>query len=113
MDALELIRRVLEERGANVTTATSAQEALSILAVSEPDVIVSDIGMPDMDGFQFMRRLRQTEPSQRSVPALALTAFARPQDRKHAILSGYQAHLAKPFDMGELVIVIAGLVGRT
>jgi CheY-like chemotaxis protein len=57
--------------------------------------------------------MRAAEPKERRIPALALTAFARPDDRKHAILAGYQAHLAKPFDMAELAIVVAGLVGRT
>jgi CheY-like chemotaxis protein len=112
-DALELIRRVLEEQGAFVTTVGSGEEALRMLETSEPDVLISDIGMPGMDGYQFMRRMRAAEPKNRRTPALALTAFARPDDRKHAILAGYQAHLAKPFDMAELAIVVAGLVGRT
>jgi PAS domain S-box-containing protein len=112
-DALELIRRVLEGQGASVTAAGSGEEALRLLETSEPDVIISDIGMPGMDGYQFMRRMRAAEPKDRRTPALALTAFARPDDRKHAILAGYQAHLAKPFDMAELAIVVAGLVGRT
>ena len=112
-DALELIRRVLESQGASVTTVGSGEEALRLLERSEPDVIISDIGMPGMDGYQFMRRMRAAEPKDRRTPALALTAFARPDDRKHAILAGYQAHLAKPFDMAELAIVVAGLVGRT
>jgi CheY-like chemotaxis protein len=60
-----------------------------------------------------MKRMRAGEPGQLRTPALALTAFARADDRKHAILAGYQAHLAKPFDMAELAIVVAGLVGRT
>jgi PAS domain S-box-containing protein len=112
-DALELIRQVLEKQGAAVTTARSGEEALRLLETSAPDVLVSDIGMPAMDGYQFMRRLRAAEPRERRIPALALTAFARPDDRKHAILAGYQAHLSKPFDMAELAIVVAGLVGRT
>jgi PAS domain S-box-containing protein len=112
-DALELIRRVLEEQGAFVTAVGSGEEALRMLETSEPDVLISDIGMPGMDGYQFMRRMRASEPKNRRTPALALTAFARPDDRKHAILAGYQAHLAKPFDMAELAIVVAGLVGRT
>ena len=65
-----------------------------------------------MDGYQLMRQMRAAEPKGRRMPALALTAFARAEDRKKAILSGYQSHLAKPFDMAELVIVVAGLVGR-
>jgi len=112
-DSLDLIRRVLEERGAHVVTANSSEDALRMLDVSTPDILISDIGMPGMDGFQFMRRVREIEPKNRRVPALALTAFARAEDRKRAILAGYQAHLAKPFDMSELVIVIAGLLGKT
>jgi PAS domain S-box-containing protein len=112
-DALELIQRVLQNQGALVTTARSAAEALRVLESSTPDILVSDIGMPGTDGYQFMRLVRAAEPKGRRTPALALTAFARPDDRKHAILAGYQAHLAKPFDMAELAIVVAGLVGRT
>jgi CheY-like chemotaxis protein len=112
-DALELIQRVLEDQGAIVNTVRSAEAALEWLDSSTPDVLISDIGMPGMDGYQFMRQMRAAEPRGRRIPALALTAFARPDDRKHAILAGYQAHLAKPFDMAELAIVVAGLVGRT
>jgi PAS domain S-box-containing protein len=112
-DTLELIERVLQNQGALVTTAGSAESGLRLLETSTPDVLISDIGMPSMDGYQFMRLIRATEPKGRRMPALALTAFARPDDRKHAILAGYQAHLAKPFDMAELAIVVAGLVGRT
>ncbi len=112
-DAVELIRRVLETQGAVVSAARSAEEALAHLETAEPDVVISDIGMPGMDGYQFMKRMRAAEPKNRRTPALALTAFARPDDRKHAILAGYQAHLSKPFDMAELAIVVAGLVGRT
>jgi PAS domain S-box-containing protein len=112
-DAIELVRRVLEAQGAFVTAAVSGEQALRILESSEPDVIVSDIGMPGMDGYQFMRLMRAAERKGRRLPALALTAFARPDDRKQAILAGYHAHLAKPFDMGEFAIVVAGLVGRT
>jgi PAS domain S-box-containing protein len=112
-DALELIRQVLESQGATVMTAASADQALRLMETQPPDVLISDIGMPGMDGYQFMRQMRAAEPKNRRIPALALTAFARPDDRKHAILAGYQAHLAKPFDMAELAIVVAGLVGRT
>jgi CheY-like chemotaxis protein len=112
-DALELIQRVLENQGAHVSTVRSGDAALRLLESTTPDVLISDIGMPGLDGYQFMRRMRAAEPKERRVPALALTAFARPDDRKHAILAGYQAHLAKPFDMAELAIVVAGLVGRT
>jgi hypothetical protein len=113
VDALELIQRVLENQGAHVSTVRSGDAALRLLETTTPDVLISDIGMPGLDGYQFMRRMRAAEPKERRIPALALTAFARPDDRKHAILAGYQAHLAKPFDMAELAIVVAGLVGRT
>ena len=112
-DALELVRRVLEDQGVIVSTARSAEEALALIERQTVDIVISDIGMPVVDGYQFMRRMRAAEPKDRRTPALALTAFARPDDRKHAILAGYQAHLAKPFDVAELAIVVAGLVGRT
>jgi CheY-like chemotaxis protein len=66
-----------------------------------------------MDGFQMMRHIRAGEDRGNRMPALALTAFARAEDRKRALLAGYQAHLAKPFDISELVIILAGLIGRT
>jgi len=112
-DTLELIQRLMENQGAHVTTVRSGDAALRMLETHTPDVLISDIGMPGMDGYQFMRRMRAAEPKGRRMPALALTAFARPDDRKLAILAGYQAHLAKPFDVVELAIVVAGLVGRT
>jgi CheY-like chemotaxis protein len=111
-ESLELVQRVLEGQGASIVRARSGPEALRLLETSEPDVLISDIGMPGMDGYQFMKRLRASEPQNRRIPSLALTAFARPDDRKLAILAGYQAHLAKPFDMAELVIVVAGLLGK-
>ena len=74
--------------------------------------IVSDIGMPQMDGYQFMRAWRATEARTERIPALALTAFARSEDRKRALLAGYQAHLAKPFDVAEFFLLVADLVGR-
>ncbi len=68
--------------------------------------------MPEMDGYQSMRTLRGSEPRVGRVPSLALTAFARAEDRKRSLQAGYQGHLAKPFDVGELVLMIADLVGR-
>ena len=111
-DARDLLRRVLEQHEATVTVHDSAQSALNALKHTRPSVIVSDIGMPQMDGYQLMRALRATEPPGQRIPALALTAFARSEDRKRSLLAGYQAHIAKPFDVGELVLLIADLVGR-
>ena len=112
-DARDLIQRVLQEQGATVSVAASGAEAMRIMETSEPDILISDVGMPDMDGYQLMRRIRASEPKGRRLPALALTAFARAEDRKRALLAGYQSHVAKPVDLAELVIVIAGLVSRT
>jgi PAS domain S-box-containing protein len=111
VDALELLRRVLERQGAKVTSASSAEDALSRLNEVKVDVIIADIGMPGVDGYQLMRRIREREPTNRT-PAIALTAFGRAEDRKRAILAGFQSHVAKPFDMSELIIVVASLLRR-
>jgi PAS domain S-box-containing protein len=111
-DARELLARVFEEQGAHVSTFESAQEALAALAKSTPALIICDIGMPGMDGYQMIRTLRATESRDSRIPALALTAFARAEDRKRSLLAGYQGHVAKPFDIGELLLVAADLVGR-
>ncbi len=111
-DGRELLRRVLEDQSATVTALSSAEEALNELKKVRPHLIVSDVGMPLIDGYQFMRTLRAGEAKGERVPALALTAFARAEDRKRALLAGYQAHLAKPFDVAELVLVAADLAGR-
>ncbi len=111
-DARDLLRQVLEDQGAQVTSFGSAEAALTALRTTKPTVLVCDVGMPKMDGYQLIRMLRAEEPRGERVPALALTAFARAEDRKHSLVAGYQAHLAKPFDVGELILVIAGLAGR-
>ena len=111
-DARELLQRVFQDQGAQVTAFSSAQALLDALRTTRPTVIVSDIGMPKMDGYQMMRSLRALEARDDRVPALALTAFARSEDRKRSLVAGYQAHLAKPFDVAELVLVVANLVGR-
>ena len=111
-DARELLRTVLEDQGAKVTTFSSAQDALAALRTTKPTVLICDVGMPKMDGYQFIRTLRAQESRGERLPALALTAFARAEDRKRSLMAGYQAHLAKPFDLGELILLIADLVGR-
>jgi signal transduction histidine kinase len=112
-DARDLVQRVLRNQGADVTLAANGAEAIHVLKAFEPDLLISDIGMPEMDGYQLIRQIRATENRGRRMPALAITAFARPEDRKKTILAGFQSHLAKPFDMAELIIVVAGLAGRT
>jgi signal transduction histidine kinase/CheY-like chemotaxis protein len=113
-DALALLRVVLETAGAQVTTQSSAQAALEEVEALKPDVVVVDLGMPDVDGFEFIARLRSfPNPEVRDIPAAALTAFARSEDRTKALESGFEIHLAKPVDPGELVATVATLVRRS
>ena len=112
-DARTLARRVLEERGAEVVTAGSAAEALEAVdSGSTVNVVVSDIGMPEHDGYDFIQRMRAMPGRAGRVPAIALTALARDEDRKRTLLAGYQVHISKPVDPAELVTVIATLAGR-
>jgi PAS domain S-box-containing protein len=113
-DARDLIKRVLEECGAEVLVAVSAAEALLLVERHKPDVLISDIGMPDIDGYELLRRVRTLgAPRGGRVPAVALTAFARSQDRTRALHAGYLAHLAKPVEPSELIATIATVAGRT
>ncbi len=111
-DAREVLTRVLEGQGAVVTAFCSAQDALTALQATRPSVIVSDVGMPGTDGYQMMRGLRASEALDSRIPALALTAFARAEDRKRSLQAGFQAHLAKPFDVAELVLLVATLADK-
>jgi PAS domain S-box-containing protein len=112
-DALGLLRVVLEAAGAEVVTISSAPDALERAADIKPDVMVVDLGMPQMDGFEFITRVRaSTNPDVREIPAAALTAFARSEDRTKALESGFEMHLSKPVDPGELVASVATLVRR-
>ncbi len=113
-DSLGLLRVVLEAAGATVTTLTSGVVALERVAAIRPDAIVVDLGMPYMDGFEFIARLRESDdPQVRDIPAAALTAFARSEDRTRALENGFELHLAKPADPGELVASVATLVRRS
>jgi hypothetical protein len=113
-DARTLARRVLEERGAEVITVGSAAEALEAVDGSEAlNVVVSDIGMPEHDGYELISRVRAMPGAAGRIPAVALTALARDEDRKRTLLAGYQVHISKPVDPAELVTVIAMLAGRT
>ncbi len=108
-DARELVKRFLVEYEAIPEIAASADEAQQIFAEFQPDVIVSDIGMPGQDGYEFMRNIRQSGVR---TPAVALTAFARPEDRIRSLQAGYQSHLPKPIEPVELLAVIASLSER-
>jgi PAS domain S-box-containing protein len=113
-DACALIKRMLDECRADVRTASSADEALRLIEQIRPDVLVSDIGMPDVDGYEFLRRVRTLGPTKGGkVPAIALTAFARSEDRTRALMAGYSVHVSKPVEAQELIVTVASLAGRT
>ena len=121
-DARTLLRRLLEERGAEVIVASSAEEAFNLVMTEQPDVLVSDIGMPDEDGYSLIRRIRAQEAggsggsvagSPAKLPAVALTAYARAEDRMRAVLAGFQMHVSKPVEAAELLAMVASLSGRT
>lgn len=112
-DARDLIRRVLEDFDAEVFTAATADEALALLQANKPDVLVSDIGMPGTDGFELLRKIRAVgEDRGGRVPAIALTAFARSEDRIRALRAGFLVHVSKPVDPSELVATVASIAGR-
>ncbi len=113
VDALQLLRVVLESAGARVTPLNSGVAALEQIEAIDPDVVVVDLGMPQLDGYEFIERLRASaNPAVRDIPAAALTAFARTEDRTRALRSGFEMHLAKPIDPGELVASVGTLVKR-
>jgi len=113
-DARELIARVLEECGADVVTAGGVYEALTAVEQSRPNVILSDIGMPNVDGYELLRRVRALGAARGGgLPAIALTAFARSEDRTRALRAGFLMHIAKPVEPAELAAAVASVVGRT
>jgi PAS domain S-box-containing protein len=113
-DARGLIQRLLLECDAEVTTAASASEALALMEREQPDVLVSDIGMPEVDGYELLRRVRALAHDRgRKIPAIALTAFARSEDRTKALRAGFQVHVSKPVEPSELVATVASVAGRT
>ncbi len=114
LDARELVKRVLLDCGAEIITTGSADEALVSIATEKPHVLVSDIGMPDVDGYELLKRVRALGQAQGGkIPAIALTAFARSEDRTRALRAGFLVHVSKPVEPSELVATIASVVGRT
>jgi hypothetical protein len=112
-DARHLIKTVLEQCKAQVTVVASAAAALRALQDSRPDVLVSDLGMPEEDGYSLISKVRSLPPEQGgSIPAAALTAYARVEDRMRVLRSGFQIHLPKPVEPAELVAVVANLASR-
>jgi CheY-like chemotaxis protein len=113
-DAREAVAGVLETCGAEVVAVGSAPAALALLREARPDVIVSDIAMPGMDGHRLIRTIRTLDAAQGgTTPAAALTAYATPSDRTRALLAGFQVYLAKPFDPIELITLVASLAAKT
>jgi CheY-like chemotaxis protein len=108
-DTCELLRYVFHECGAIVETAQSADSALETFDRWHPDMLISDIGMPSVDGYELIRIIRKERKSR--IPAVALTAMARIEDRVKALSAGYQMHVSKPVEPAELITIISGLVG--
>jgi PAS domain S-box-containing protein len=116
-DAREMLQSALRHYGADVISVSSAAEAYNLITEAppreRPDIMVADIGMPDEDGYSLIRRVREWELSRNAyIPAVALTAYGRVEDRMRALKAGYQMHIGKPVDPGDLVIVITSLVRR-
>jgi CheY-like chemotaxis protein len=112
-DARALIKRLLEDCKAVVFTAASAVEAVELLQAEQPDVLVSDIGMPNEDGYTFIQRVRALGADRGgNIPAVALTAYARAEDRVRSIRAGFQMHVPKPVEPAELITMVASLAAR-
>jgi PAS domain S-box-containing protein len=111
-DTRDFLKRLLEGHGAEVVVAASVAEALSLLRIERPDMLISDIGLPQVDGYDLVEQIRAGDAdAARGIPAIALTAYARAEDRMRALRAGYQVHLAKPVEPSELLAAIASFVG--
>jgi CheY-like chemotaxis protein len=107
-DSLEIVKRILSGRNAEVQIASSADEAMEVFAAFTPDVILSDVGMPGKDGYDLIRMIRK-HPKGSKTPAAALTALARAEDRMRALTAGFQTHIAKPVSSAEIVATVLSL----
>jgi CheY-like chemotaxis protein len=112
-DSRDLVDSLLSGSGALVVTAGSVAEGLHAVRDRSPELIVCDIGMPYADGFELLRQLRAMRDPHAGTPAIALTAYAREEDRQRALTAGFQAHIGKPFDGPEFLRVAAGLISKT
>jgi CheY-like chemotaxis protein/anti-sigma regulatory factor (Ser/Thr protein kinase) len=112
-DALGVVSAILSSAGAEVKTATSVSQAVDLIKQWPPDVLISDIGMPDEDGYELIRKVRaRPSDKQKNIPAIALTAFARTQDRLKMLSAGYQMHVPKPIEPLELITVVASVTNK-
>jgi CheY-like chemotaxis protein len=109
-DARELLERMLLDQGAKVAVASSAAEGLRLLSSFRPDMLMSDIAMPNVSGYTFLRMVRSLPPERGGrTPAVALTAYTRPEDQERALQAGFEAHVSKPIEADELVATLAAL----
>jgi CheY-like chemotaxis protein len=106
-DTLELLSAALTQRKARVTAVSSANEALEAIKLSTPDVLVSDIAMPGEDGYELIRKVRAMSGGHSLIPAVAITAYAKEEDRVRALSSGFQCYLSKPVEPSDLVSAVA------
>jgi CheY-like chemotaxis protein len=111
-DARALVCRLLEERGAVVADAPDVETALRLVDSFQPQLLVSDIGMAGRDGYELIRKIRAAGHSEQTLPAVALTAFARPEDRHQVLLAGYQIHLSKPVEPQDLLHALVSLLRK-
>jgi CheY-like chemotaxis protein len=110
-DGQALVARVLADRGARCACASDVDEAMGRLAAERFEIVLSDIGMPGKDGYELMRQMRARESEIGGpIPAIAITAYARPQDRERSFLAGFQMHLSKPIESRELIAAIASML---
>ncbi|HKE04945.1 MAG TPA: response regulator [Blastocatellia bacterium] len=113
-DARELVAMMLAQGGAEVRTSVSVTEALAVCDEWRPDILISDIGMPGEDGYMLIKKLRARESeSGGHIPAIALTAYGRQEDRRRALSVGYESHIPKPIEPVELLAAVASLTNRT
>jgi CheY-like chemotaxis protein len=110
-DSVEILSYVIEDAGATVRAATSGREALRVLAEWKPDVLLLDVAMPDMDGYQLLEAIR-SRPGLRDIPAVAITGQAFPSDKERAFEAGFRVHIAKPFDAEALIDLVEWLARR-
>ena len=114
LETRELLETIVRGAGAETMTAPSVAGALAILERRRPDLILCDIGMPREDGYSLIRKVRRRSAAEGGrIPAVALTAYARAEDRRRSLLAGFQSHMAKPAEPMKLLALIGSLVGRT
>jgi CheY-like chemotaxis protein len=113
-DSRKLLGTMLKQHGADVTAAASVTDALTLFSEKVPDIMVSDIGMPEQDGYELIRKIRALPPEKGGgIPAIALTGYATRKDRERSLSAGFHNHIAKPIEQRQLVTAIASLVGKT